>query len=470
MQPFLGPDFLLDTETARRLFHEVAADLPIIDFHNHLPPGDIATDRGWETLGEAWLAQDHYKWRLMRWAGIEERLVTGPADWRARFEAFASILPRAYGNPVHHWAHLELWRYFALDGLVLSSASAARAWEAANACLARPEFHARGLLARMKVELVATTDDPADDLAHHRAFAAEGDATGLRMIPSFRPDRALALGDAGFPEWLERLAAAARCPPIRSFDDLLGALLARLDRFAALGARAADHGIDDLLDGEERGAAALDGILARRLAGAIPDDGETADWQTSLLAALGRAYAGRDMVMQLHIGVLRNTRRRLFDRAGRDAGADSIRDGALARPLNRLLDRLDRSDGLPRTILYALDPARLAVVSATAGNFQDGSRAGKVQAGPAWWFNDQLDGMEAQMRMFANTGLFGTFLGMLTDSRSFLSFPRHEYFRRLLCRLIGRWAEEGHIPPDPEPMAALVRAVCYDNARDWFAA
>jgi len=468
MQPFLGPDFLLDTETAQRLFHEVAAGLPIIDFHNHLPPDDIAADRGWENLGEAWLAHDHYKWRLMRWAGIEERLVTGPADWRARFDAFAAVMPRAYGNPVHHWAHLELWRYFGLEGTVLSSATSRAVWEAADARLARPEFRARGLLARMKVELVATTDDPADDLAHHRAFAAEG-GTGLRMIPSFRPDRALALADAGFPAWLERLAAAAGCPPIRSFDDLLGALTLRLDVFAALGARAADHGIDHLFDGDERGAAALDAMLARRLSGAMPDGAETADWQASLLAALGRAYHERDMVMQMHIGVLRNSRSRLFDRMGRDAGGDSIRDEALARPLNRLLDRLDRTDQLPRTILYALDPARLAVTTTTAGNFQDGSRGGKVQAGTAWWFNDQLDGMEAQMRLFANTGLFGSFLGMLTDSRSFLSFPRHEYFRRLLCRILGRWAEDGLVPPDPEPMEALVRAVCYTNARDWFA-
>lgn len=469
MQPFLGRDFLLDTATARRLFHEVATGLPIIDFHNHLPPEDIAADRGWENLGEAWLAHDHYKWRLMRWAGIEERLVTGPADWRARFEAFAAVMPKAYGNPVHHWAHLELWRYFGLDGTVLSPATAGQVWEAATACLARPGFRARGLLARMKVELVATTDDPADDLAHHRAFAALGD-TGLRMIPSFRPDRALALADEGFPAWLDRLAAAANSPPVRSFDDLLGALVQRLDMFVTLGARAADHGIGDLLAGEERGAAALDDMLARRLAGQTPTAEEIADWQASLLAALGRAYHARDMVMQLHVGVLRNSRSRLFDRLGHDAGVDSIRDEALARPLNRLLDKLDRSDELPRTILYALDPARIAVVATTAGNFQDGSRAGKVQAGTAWWFNDHLDGMEAQMRMLANTGLFGSFLGMLTDSRSFLSFPRHEYFRRLLCRIVGRWAEDGHIPPDAEPMEALVRAICYENARDWFAA
>ena len=466
MSRFLGPDFLLETPTARHLFHEVAKPLPIVDFHNHLSPQDIAQDRHWDNLGELWLAHDHYKWRLMRWAGVPESHVTGPADYRARYDAFARVMPRMVGNPVHHWSHLELWRHFGLEGLVLNEASAARAWDAAGERLAEPGYGARGLLAQMKVVHVATTDDPCDTLEHHAAFAAEPYA-GLRMVPTFRPDPALYPEDAGFGAWLERLEGASG-QAITGWDDLLGALMARLDHFCAHGARAADHGLNRMELARPASPAMLSRLLDRARRGQPLTEDEAASFRLSLLLELGRAYAARNMVMQLHIGPLRNNRSRLLAGVGRDAGGDSLRDAPLAEALNAFLDHLDRDDALPRTILYALDPGKNPVIMTTAGNFQDGSIAGKVQPGTAWWFNDQLDGMETQMRMLAQMGLISTFLGMLTDSRSFLSFPRHEYFRRLLCRMIGDWTEKGHLPPEPELLEGLVRDICYRNAAGWF--
>lgn len=466
MSRFLGPDFLLNTDTARHLFHNVAKPLPIVDFHNHLSPQDIAQDRHWDNLGALWLEHDHYKWRVMRWAGVPESHVTGSADFRAKFDAFARVMPRIVGNPVHHWSHLELWRHFGLEGVVLTQDTAARVWDTAAERLSEPGFGARGLLAQMNVSYVASTDDPCDTLEHHAAFAAEAD-TGLRMVPTFRPDPALYPEDAGFAAWLGRLEAASG-QSIATYAELLSALLQRLDHFRAHGARAADHGLNrlDMIDPATQ--AEGDATLGRARLGRSITASAAAAFRHRLLLDLGRAYAAHDMVMQLHMGPLRNTRSRLMTRFGRDAGADSLRDDPLAEALNALLDGLDRDNALPRTILYALDPGKTPVIVTTAGNFQDGSLAGKVQPGTAWWFNDQLDGMEAQMRTLAQMGLISTFLGMLTDSRSFLSFPRHEYFRRLLCRMIGNWAETGHLPDDPERLDALVRDICYRNAAAWF--
>lgn len=464
---FLGPDFLLTTPQARALWDTVR-DLPIVDYHNHLSPAEVAQDRRWDTLGEMWLAHDHYKWRVMRWAGVPERLVTGEADWRAKFDAFAAALPEALGNPVHHWSHLELWRHFGLDGTILSPATAPAVWEAAAARLAEPGMSARGLLRRMKVTLIGTTDDPLDTLEHHAALAADPQARDIRMIPTFRPDRFLAIGTPGWAEAVRTLGAATG-RSIARFDDLAAALIDRLDHFAAHGCRAADHGIDLLEAGAERPAADLTQTIRHALSGLAVEPDEAAAVRAGLFVELGRAYAARGMVMQLHIGALRNTRTRLLAAKGRDAGADSIRDRPIAEPLNLLLDRLDRTGQLPRTILYCLDPAANPVLVTTAGNFQDGSTPGKVQAGTAWWFNDQTDGMERQMTELAQMGLISTFLGMLTDSRSFLSFPRHEYFRRLLCRMLGRWMAEGHLPDDPALVGAMAARICHGNAARWFA-
>lgn len=462
MSGFLSSDFLLDTATARRLFHEVAVDLPIVDYHNHLPPAEIAADRQWETLGEMWLAQDHYKWRVMRWAGIDEARVTGAASWRQKFDAFAEAMPRAVLNPVHHWSHLELWRYFDLTGTVLSPKTAEHVWQAANERLADPAYSAQNLLRRMKVELVGTTDDPIDSLEHHAALKG----ADIRVVPTFRPDKSVQIEAPGFAAYLDQLEALTH--PIRSFDDLVAALLLRLDHFVAHGCKAADHGINHLDAGEIPGAHALDTALKAARAGQAISPEAAAGHRAALFDTLGRAYAARGLVMQCHMNVVRNGSSRLLTTIGPDAGGDSLRDTEMAGPLNILLDRLDRDGQLPRMVLYGLDPARNPVLAATAGTFQDGSIPGKVQAGAAWWFNDTLDGMEAQMRTLAQVGLLSTFLGMLTDSRSFLSFPRHEYFRRLLCGMIGRWAENGHLPADQDSLEGLVRGICYENARTWF--
>ena len=462
MTRFLNDDFLLDTDGARHLFHGVARDLPIVDYHNHLPPAEIAEDRHWDEIGTLWLGHDHYKWRVMRWAGVEERLITGDADPRDKFDAFARIMPRLVGNPVHHWSHLELWRYFDLDGTVLSAGTADRVWDVTRERLGSGDFGARAMLTKMKVELVGTTDDPLDTLEHHAAL----EGAPWRVVPTFRPDPAIRIDQAGFAAYVDRLEAATR--PIGGFGDLVDALTERLDHFVAHGCRAADHGIDRLDVADEVPLEALDATLARVRAGQAPDAGAAAAWRAALFVAMGRAYAARDLVMQLHLNALRNNRTRLLEGAGRDAGADSIRDIPVAEPLNALLDRLDRTDALPRMVIYGLDPARNPAIVTTAGNFQDGRVPGKVQAGTAWWFNDQLDGMESQIRTLAQMGLISTFTGMLTDSRSFLSFPRHEYFRRLLCRIVGRWEAEGHVPDDRAALEELVRDICYRNARDWF--
>lgn len=462
MSRFLNDDFLLDTPEARRLFHEVARDLPIIDYHNHLPPEEIAGDRHWDDLGTLWLGHDHYKWRVMRWAGIDERLITGDAAPREKFDAFAWAMPRLIGNPVHHWSHLELWRYFDLDGIVLSPATADHVWNVAGERLSQRGYGAQGLLSRMQVELVGTTDDPLDSLAHHAALRE----APWRVVPTFRPDPAVRIGSPDFAAYIDRLEEATH--PIRGFDDLIGALEARLDHFVAHGCRAADHGIDRLDAGAEVTTRVLDSALDAARAGHDVDADAAAAWRSAVFVAMGRSYARRGLVMQLHVNAVRNNRARLLDAAGRDAGADSIRDIAVAEPLNDLLDRLDRTGDLPRMVIYGLDPARNAAIVTTAGNFQDGTVPGKIQAGTAWWFNDQLDGMEAQMRTLAQMGLISTFLGMLTDSRSFLSFPRHEYFRRLFCRMLGRWQADGHVPDVPEALDDLTRDVCYRNARAWF--
>ncbi|MBQ1203959.1 MAG: glucuronate isomerase, partial [Loktanella sp.] len=421
MSRFLGPDFLLETDTAQRLFHEVAKPLPIIDFHNHLSPQDIAQDRHWHDLGELWLAHDHYKWRVMRWAGVDEHFITGTASFREKYDAFARAMPRFVANPVHHWSHLELWRHFGLDDVVLNADTASDVWDATLVRLPQPDCSARGLLGQMNVAYVATTDDPCDHLEHHAAFAAET-TTGMRMVPTFRPDPALYPEDPGFGAWIERLEQASGYH-IGTWDNLVAALIDRLDYFCAHGANASDHGLNVLDLTDPLSAADLSRVLTQARAGKPVNLQDAAAFRMALLEELGRAYAARRMVMQLHIGPLRNNSSRLLQGVGRDAGGDSLRDVPLAAPLNALLDRLDRNGALPRTILYTLDPTKNAVMVTTAGNFQDGSEPGKVQAGTAWWFNDQLTGMEDQMRTLAQMGLLSTFTGMLTDSRSFLSFP-----------------------------------------------
>jgi len=463
--PFLGPDFLLDTPASRRLFHEIAAPLPLIDFHNHLDPAAIAEDRHWSSIGEIWLEGDHYKWRAMRWNGIAEDLVTGPADYRAKFDAFAETIPHCLGNPLYHWTHLELRRYFGWDG-VFGPETADEVWEMANEKLARPDFGARGLLKQMHVDYVGTTDDPCDDLAFHSRVHADA-VLPFQVAPSFRPDKILTPGGAHFADYCKELQTVSGTV-IERFEDLIDALFKRLDHFVTLGCKASDHGLSDIRPFVKRSAHELDAILVRGRNGEPVTAQDEADFKAAVLIELGQAYRDRNIVMQFHIGAFRNRSSRLFDTLGPDMGGDSISDEAVGGALNALLDQIDRRSGLPRTILYCLNPAFNEVLVTTAGSFQDGSEPGKIQSGPAWWFNDQLDGMERHLEQVAQMGLLSRFIGMLTDSRSFLSFPRHEYYRRLVCRMVGRWIEDGSVPDSPDLTDGLIRRICHENARDWF--
>ncbi len=464
-EPFLGPDYLLDTAASRRLYHDVAKHLPIVDFHNHLDPAAIAENKSWRSIGEIWLEGDHYKWRAMRWNGVPEELVTGTADYRDKFDAFAQTIPHCLGNPLYHWTHLELQRYFQWDG-IFGPDTADEVWELANAALEQPSHSARGLLTSMKVEYVGTTDDPTDDLASHAALQSDPNFP-FPVAPSFRPDKALVPTAPGFAAYCRKLGETSGIA-VDSFDTLIAALLNRLDFFVSLGCKAADHGLNDLPAFEKRPPRELDIILRSGQNGWPMSAQDAADFKAAVLIELGEAYAERGIVMQYHIGVLRNQNSRLFRALGPDVGGDCMSDAGIGTSLNSVLDLINSRKGLPRTILYALNPIHNEMLVTIAGNFQDGSEPGKIQAGPGWWYNDQLDGMERQLTQVAQMGLLSRFIGMLTDSRSFLSFPRHEYYRRLVCRMVGRWVEDGSIPAHKELSDGLIRRICYENARDWF--
>lgn len=461
---FLSDDFLLETATARRLYHEVAADLPIIDYHCHLPPADVAANRRFSNLFEIWLEGDHYKWRALRANGIPEDLITGSASPKEKFLAWARTLPATWRNPLFHWSHLELTRYFGITDL-LDETTAEAIWDAANARLAEPDFDAHGILRRMKVEVVGTTDDPADPLPHHELFARSGHPT--RMVPTFRPDKAHALEDpVAWNAWVDRLATTAGTR-IDDFDALLAALESRHAAFHAAGGRLSDHGLV-----RAPAAPATDAELAaifRKLRAGQPGAAlEAEQFATRILLETGRWNHARGWTLQLHLGPQRNNNSRYLARLGRDAGFDSIGDVPQAASLAWFLDALDHEDRLPRTVLYNINPADNYVFATMIGNFNDGTIPGKIQWGSGWWFLDQKEGMEWQINALSNLGLLRRFVGMLTDSRSFLSYPRHEYFRRILCNLFGRDVERGELPDDFPRLAEYVRAICYENARDYF--
>ncbi len=461
--PLLTETFLLESDLAVEFFEGFARDLPIIDYHNHLSPRDIAEDRRFASITELWLAGDHYKWRALRANGVNEHFITGGAsDWE-KFEKWAETVPMTLRNPLFHWTHLELWRYFDIREM-LSPRNARTVYERCNALLNEDGFSARGLLRRMRVEWLGTTDDPCDDLRWHRQLAEE--RPGFRVLPTFRPDGALLIERADFPQYLQRLGQAAEIE-IHSLDALKQALENRLDHFHACGCRLADHGLEQLPpeDATERQAEAL---LQKRLQGRSLSREEALRYRACLLQFLGEAYHARGWVQQFHLGALRNPNSRLFARLGADAGTDCIGDFPQALGLTRFLDRLDRHDRLPKTILYNLNPADNALFATIAGSFNDGSAPGKVQYGAAWWFLDTLDGMRRQLDTLSDTGLLSRFVGMLTDSRSFLSFPRHEYFRRLLCNLLAQDALRGRLPRDKDLLGDLIKRVCYINAREYF--
>ncbi|MFN3649766.1 MAG: glucuronate isomerase [Armatimonadota bacterium] len=460
---FIHEDFLLNSETARRLYHERAAPLPIIDYHNHLPPGEIARDRRFHDLYEAWLEGDHYKWRAMRANGVPERLCTGDAPPEEKFLAWARTVPHTLRNPLYHWTHLELKRYFGIDRL-LDADSAPEIWEETRAQLQSGDLSTHGILRRFRVAALCTTDDPADDLAFHREIV-ESDLD-TRVYPAFRPDKALQVHQPElFNAWVDRLAAASDTE-IDSLAALERALEQRHAYFHELGCRLSDHGLSHAyadFPGEGEAAA----IFAQARAGRAADSQQHGRFAAHLMLFFGRLNARRGWTQQLHLGPLRNAASRGYRLIGPDTGFDSIGDWPQAQSLAAYLDRLDQEDSLPKVILYNNNPTDNYVFATMAGNFQDGITPGKMQFGSGWWYLDTREGIEWQLNALSNCGLLSRFIGMLTDSRSFLSFPRHEYFRRVLCDLIGRDIERGEIPNDDSLVGPMIENICYHNARSY---
>jgi glucuronate isomerase len=465
-RPFIHEDFLLQTPTARRLYHEFAEPEPILDYHCHLAPREIAENRQFRNLFEIWLEGDHYKWRAMRSNGVSERLVTGEGTPREKFLAWAATVPRTLRNPLYHWTHLELARYFGITER-LDEHSAERIWEEANDRLRSDELSVHGILKKNRVTALCTTDDPADDLRYHEQIG-QGPLAGVaRVLPTFRPDAALGVHrPVVWNRWLERLAEVSG-RGVDSVSSLLEVLEQRARFFHARGCRLSDHGLERCY-AESCAEGEAEKIFQAAKRGEAAGEGEFEKFASFLMDFLGGVYAELGWTMQLHLGALRNNSTRLMGSIGPDTGFDSIGDFPQARALSRFLDRLDVGNRLPRTILYNLNPADNYVFGTMLGNFQDGTVAGKIQFGSGWWFLDQKEGMEWQLNSLSNLGLLSRFVGMVTDSRSFMSYPRHEYFRRVLCNLLGREMEQGELPGDEALVGGLVRAVCYGNACSYF--
>jgi len=460
---FIHEDFLLHSKTARRLYHDYAASEPILDYHSHLAPADIAADRRFRNLFEIWLEGDHYKWRAMRANGISERFCTGDATPREKFIAWARTVPFTLRNPLYHWSHLELKRYFGIDGL-LNEHSAASVWNRANALLSTDTLTARGILKKFNVRALCTSDDPCDDLRHHRILAAS--EQGFRVYPTFRPDKALLVNDpATFNAWIGQLAEASNIE-ISSLRSFLDGLKQRHDFFHATGARLSDHGLEHChaTPCTERHAAA---IFQKARSGKAATDQEHEQFASYLMLFFGRLDAERGWTKQLHLGALRAVNTRRLRELGPDSGFDSTGDWTQAKAFCMYLDGLEREQALPKTIVYNLNPADNYAFATATGSFQDGSIAGKIQFGSGWWFLDQKEGIEWQINALSNTGLLSRFIGMVTDSRSFMSFPRHEYFRRILCDLLGRDVENGDLPNDEQLLGGMVRNICFENARQY---
>lgn len=461
---FMNENFLLKGKTAQNLYHNVAEHLPIIDYHCHLNPAEIAQDRHYQTITEAWLGGDHYKWRLMRLAGVDEAYITGDADDFEKFLAYARTLECAIGNPLYHWTHLEMRRFFGIDE-ALTAENAHDLYDRMNEVLARPETSARSFIQSSNVEVICTTDDPADSLEWHKAIA-EHPVQGCTVRPTFRPDRAVLIEKNDFADYMVKLGDAAGIQ-IETVEDVLKALYARIDYFDANGCRLSDHDFGRLPSAHADGAEAQR-IFEKKMNGGILTNAEADGYKSYLMVCLAGYFAKKNWTMQLHCGAMRNNSSKMFQQIGKDTGFDTMSDYKVAPSLSRLLDRIDCDSELPRTILYTLNPKDYYAMLALCGCFTGTGVKGKTQFGSAWWFIDHKDGMERQLRETASLNLLSSFVGMLTDSRSFLSYPRHEYFRRILCNLIGTWVDDGEFPNDPALLARIVRGISHDNAKDYF--
>jgi glucuronate isomerase len=459
-------NFLLDTKTAVALYHNYAKDLPIIDYHCHLPPRQVAENHRFANLAEIWLGGDHYKWRLMRTNGIDEKYITGDAgDWE-KLEKWSQTVPRTLRNPMYHWTHLELKRPFGISDRLLNPQTAKSIWDECNAKLATPEFSARGIMKQMNVVLVCTTDDPTDTLEYHQAIADDA-SFKIQVLPTYRPDKGMAVeSPKQFNAWVDKLAQMANVD-VKNFNSYLEAFRKRQEFFHRLGCRLSDHGLETLY-AHEYTDSEIAAIFAKVRSGRELDMDEILKFKSAMLYHFAVMDHEKGWTQQIHYGAMRNNNTRMFEKLGPDTGFDSIGDWPVAKPLSRFLDRLDRTNQLPKTILYNLNPRDNELIATMLGNFQGGGIAGKIQFGSGWWFLDQMDGMTRQIEALSQLGMLAAFVGMLTDSRSFLSYTRHEYFRRILCGILGRDMERGLIPNDLELVGQMVADISYHNAARYF--
>ena len=464
MKPFMDKEFILSTESARKLYHEYAENMPIIDYHCHIDPREIAEDRKFENITQVWLGGDHYKWRQMRANGVDEYDITGDAPDREKFQKWAETLEMAIGNPLYHWSHLELQRYFGYNGH-LNGQTAEEVWNFCNEKLQQDAMSARNLIRQSNVRLLCTTDDPADSLEWHKMIAKD-QTFNVKVLPAWRPDKAMNLEKTEYQSYLDTLAHVSGVK-IVTFETLIQALKIRMDFFVSMGCRISDHGLDYVMyapASEEE----IERIFAKRLADETLSKEEIIQFKTAFMLAMGKEYHAKNWVMQLHYGCKRDNNKRMYQKIGADTGFDCINNDTPTEYLADFLNALNETDELPKTILYSLNPADNAAIGTILGCFNDSSAIGKIQQGSAWWFNDHKYGMTEQMTSLANLGLLGNFIGMLTDSRSFLSYTRHEYFRRILCELIGGWVENGEYPADDAVLEKIIKGISYNNAVRYF--
>lgn len=466
MKKFMDKDFLLETETARHLFHSFAENEPICDYHCHLSPKEIYENKQPESIARLWLSGDHYKWRIMRAAGADENLVTGDTDGKEKFRVFAHALQLSVGNPLYHWAHLELQRYFGID-TPLSEKTADEIFEKANAVIKSGDFRPQSLIKKSNVKFICTTDDPIDDLKYHELLSyEENNSSGARILPTFRPDKALNITQDGFCQYVSDLAKASKIE-IHTVHDLIAALYDRAEFFSDHGCRVSDHSFGKVpyLKADE---SEVNEIFAKAMNSESVTQAQAEMYTTYVFIALMKKYHELNWGCEIHIGALRNNNSRMFEKLGVDTGFDTMQDGAVAEKLNLLLDSVEQTDELPKTVLFDLDNKDDLILAAITGNFQHAGVPFKMQYGPAWWFLDTKDGMTNQLKTLASVGVLGGFIGMETDSRSFTSYARHEYFRRIFCNLIGSWIENGEVYYDEDIIKKLIQGVCYDNAVGYF--
>lgn len=465
MKAFMDQDFLLETETAKKLYHDYAEVTPIIDYHCHINPKEIAEDRKFENITQVWLGGDHYKWRFMRSCGVEEAYITGAASDYEKFCKWAECIGKAIGNPLFHWSHLELQRYFGYHGY-LNKNTAEEVWNLCNAKLQEDSMSARNIIRQSNVRFIGTTDDPIDSLEWHQKIAAD-ESFDVVVAPSWRPDKAMNIEKADFAEYMEKLASAAGMEKITSFEELKIALADRMAFFNDNGCKASDHGLEYVMYAPASNDE-IEEIFAKRMAGEILSKEETAKYKTAFMLYMGKKCTELDWGMQLHYGCKRDNNQKMFEKLGPDTGYDCINNYAPSEQVADFLNALVREDALPRTIIYSLNPNDNEAIGTMLGCFQDSTAVAKIQQGSAWWFNDHKTGMINQMTSLANLGNLSGFVGMLTDSRSFLSYTRHEYFRRILCNLIGGWVENGEFPADMDILGEIVKNISYDNAKNYF--